>query len=119
MTKHKTNPTPITKEDYVARTIAIAKGEYTPDDGETKLWVELMEEVINSPAEVVPEINSQEDLDEWLSKGKVTINDFTKEELQSAFRTLDESRANRNYDKLKDIKLEGDKIFVDKCTNKD
>lgn len=70
-----------------------------------KSWTEQLEEAINSPSEIVPEINSQEDLDEWLSKGEVTINDFTKEELQSAFRTLDESRSKRNYDKLKDITL--------------
>lgn len=90
-----------------------------PQESEPKSWIEQLEKAINSPSEIVPEINSQEDLDEWLSKGEVTINDFTKEELQSAFRTLDESRENRNYDKLKGVKLEGDKIVVDKCSNKD
>lgn len=67
--------------------------------------IERLSEAIKGESEVVPEINSLEDLDERLSNGKVTINDFTKEELQSVFRTLDESRSKRDYDKLKDITL--------------
>ena len=67
--------------------------------------IESLKDAMEGESEIVPDINSLEDLDEWLLKGKVTINDFSEEELKSAFRTIDESRLNRNYDKLKDIEL--------------
>lgn len=36
----------ISKEDYIKRTIAIAKGEHKPKRGEPKIWFDSLEEAI-------------------------------------------------------------------------
>lgn len=86
------------------------KGEwedmYFSEESEQDLIsISTLEDAIKAPAEVVPEIKSLEDLDDWLSEGEATVNPYSKRELQSVFVTLSESRARRNLDKLKHIKL--------------